>query len=71
MKLRSVIERRRWSLGTDYLEPYFIKGVRKFFGVRLDNNGNLLFDDQEPIAGLFENWERAYKYGKEKNNLKG
>jgi len=46
-----------WGLDTDYLEPYFKNGGRHFFGVHLDDKGNLLFDDQEPFKGFFGNWE--------------
>ena len=57
MKLRSKIEGTEWGLDTEYLEPYFNNGGRHFFGVHLDDKGNLLFDDQEPFKGFFNNWE--------------
>ena len=57
MKLRSKVERVEWGLDTDYLENHFDFGIRHFFGVHLDDKGNLLFDDQEPFKGFFGNWE--------------
>ena len=57
IKLRSKVEGVEWGLDTEYLENHFIFGIRHFFGVHLDNKGNLLFDDQEPFKGFFGNWE--------------
>jgi hypothetical protein len=57
MKLRSKIEGTEWGLDIDYLENHFDFGIRHFFGVHLDDKGNLLFDDQEPFKGFFNNWE--------------
>ena len=57
MKVRSKVEECKWSLDDDYLQPSFINGVRNFFGVQLDNSGNLLFDEQEPYKGFLYNWE--------------
>ena len=57
MKLRSKIEGTEWGLDIDYLENHFDFGIRYFFGVHLDDKGNLLFDDQEPFKGFFNNWE--------------
>jgi hypothetical protein len=57
MKLRSKVEGMKWKLDIEFLENHFTFGVRCFFGVHMDNNGNLLFDEQEPFDGFFSNYE--------------
>ena len=56
MELRSQVEETEWGLDTDYLEPYFINGVRHFFGVQLDNDGNILSDTQQPFKGFIDKY---------------
>ena len=54
MKKRSEVENSKWCLSKKYLENHFRIGIRNFFGVELDNNGNLLWDIQQPYNGFFE-----------------
>ena len=48
MKLRAAWEKLPWDLDVAFTEGYFRQGVRNFFGVDLDNRGNLLRDLQQP-----------------------
>lgn len=49
MKKRAVFEGVGWQLPDDYLESFFIqKGTRIFFGVVLDDLGNILEDRKQP-----------------------
>ncbi|HNS16415.1 MAG TPA: hypothetical protein PKI34_01170 [Bacteroidales bacterium] len=49
LKWRAQIEGVPFELGQkDFFEPYFKRGVRKFFGVLLDDNGFPINDEQEP-----------------------
>lgn len=51
MLLRSKIEKSKWKLSNKYLENLFSSGIRVFFGVHLDDFGNILYDEQEPVEG--------------------
>lgn len=48
MSVRARFENVKWELTGQDLEPYFENGVRNFFGVSVDDQGNLLSDDQQP-----------------------
>ena len=49
LKGRAQIEGVSFELDQkEFFEPYFRKGVRKFFGIYVDDNGFLLHDEQEP-----------------------
>jgi len=49
MKCRVAFEKATWSLEDSYLENFFVqKGTRKFFGVVLDDLGNILRDEKFP-----------------------
>lgn len=48
MNVRAQFENVQWELTPQDLEPYFDKGVRSFFGVTIDDHGNLLSDEQQP-----------------------
>jgi len=56
MKVRASVENQKWGLGSDYLEPMFINGIRNFFGVQLDDFGNLQYDEQEPKKGFLNDY---------------
>jgi hypothetical protein len=49
MKERAAHEGVEWQLTEDYLQAYFDRGVRTFFGVQVDGKGVLLADDQQPV----------------------
>jgi hypothetical protein len=66
MKNRSEMEGVEWGLQDETIEGLFNSGLRLFFGVELDNEGNLLKDSQEYHKGFF-NWFNK-KYG-EINNV--
>ena len=53
MKIRSENEGVEWKLNEFYLDEWFNDGCRQFFGVRLNDDGNLIDDDQEPFEGFF------------------
>lgn len=53
MKIRSETEGVEWKLNEFYLDEWFNDGCRQFFGVRLNDDGNLIDDDQEPFEGFF------------------
>jgi len=53
MKIRSEIEGVEWKLNEFYLDEWFNDGCRQFFGVRLNDDGNLIDDDQEPFEDFF------------------
>lgn len=49
MKYRAKYEKVDWQIPDDYLENMFIqKGTRIFFGVVLDDLGNILTDNKQP-----------------------
>lgn len=49
MKRRAAFEGVGWQLPDTYLENFFIqKGTRIFFGVVLDDFGNILEDRKQP-----------------------
>jgi hypothetical protein len=55
MKIRSETEGVEWKLNEFYLDEWFNDGCRQFFGVRLNDDGNLIDDNQEPFEGFFIN----------------
>jgi len=59
LKGRAQIEGVSFELSQkEFFEPYFRKGVRNFFGICVDDNGFLLYDEQEPKShpGLLTNF---------------
>jgi hypothetical protein len=48
MKARANFEKVQWLITEEDLSEYFNKGVRNFFGVEIDDNGNLIEDQQQP-----------------------
>lgn len=49
MKKRAAFEGVSWELPAEYLENFFVqKGTRIFFGVVLDDLGNILEDRNQP-----------------------
>jgi len=52
MKIRSKVEKQKWELSKDYLEGFYDKGVRDFFGVQLSDGGFILTDNQQPYNGF-------------------
>jgi hypothetical protein len=57
MKSRAAFEGVEWSLTTAYLQRHFDQGIRTFFGVDIDENGDLLSDSQQP--DFFEKYHCA------------
>jgi len=59
LKGRAQIEGVSFELDqNEFFEPFFKSGVRKFFGIYVDDNGSLLHDEQEPKShpGLLANF---------------
>jgi hypothetical protein len=54
MKIRSQIEGVEWRLNELYLDEWFNDGCRQFFGVWMNEDGNLIEDEQEPYKGFFK-----------------
>lgn len=48
MRLRAAYENVKWELTENDLLPYFTKGIRNFFGVVVDDFGNIVNDEQQP-----------------------
>ncbi len=48
MKSRASFEKMEFKLDKTFFEAGFVLGVRNFFGVELNNKGNLLNDVQQP-----------------------
>jgi hypothetical protein len=49
MKKRAIFEGVSWDLPDHYLENFFVqKGTRIFFGVVLDDLGNIIEDKNQP-----------------------
>jgi hypothetical protein len=47
MKKRAVHEGVEWALTEGFLQHYFDRGTRCFFGVEIDDEGQLLRDEQQ------------------------
>ena len=54
MKKRATIEGVIFELDLDYFQGVFDFGVREFFGIKLDDQAQMIFDEQEPQEGFFE-----------------
>jgi hypothetical protein len=55
MKKRAEHEGVKWTLEDSFVENFFVqKGTRIFFGVVLDDLGNILEDRQQPT--FYNNW---------------
>jgi hypothetical protein len=49
MRSRAKYENVEWQIPDDYMENMFVqKGTRIFFGVVLDDLGNMLRDERQP-----------------------
>jgi hypothetical protein len=49
MKCRAKFENRNWTIEDSWIENMFVqKGTRIFFGVVLDDLGNILRDEKQP-----------------------
>ena len=48
MKSRAEFENLKWQLTEKDLFIYFEKGIRNFFGVVIDDHGNLIEDNEQP-----------------------
>ena len=54
MKKRATAESMIFDLNLDYFQGVFKFGVRDFFGIKLDDQAEMIFDVQEPKEGFFE-----------------
>ena len=54
MKKRAAAEGVIFDLDLDYFQGVFNFGVRDFFGIKLDDKAQMIFDDQEPQEGFFK-----------------
>jgi len=54
MKKRATMEGVIFELDLDYFQGVFDFGVREFFGIKLDDQAQMIFDEQEPQEGFFE-----------------
>lgn len=48
MKARADFENLKWELTEKDLYGYFKQGIRNFFGVIIDDGGNLIEDNEQP-----------------------
>lgn len=56
MKARAKFENQEWELTENDLTTIFDQGCRSFFGVVVDENGNLLEDQQQPSFFRSQRW---------------
>lgn len=61
MKSRAAFEGVEWSLTGSFLQQSFDQGIRTFFGVDVDEKGDLLADSQQP--DFFETYHRKMRSG--------
>ena len=54
MKKRATMEGVIFELDLDYFQGVFDFGVREFFGIKLDDQAQMILDEQEPQEGFFE-----------------
>jgi len=54
MKKRAAAEGVIFDLDLDYFQGVFNFGLRDFFGIKLDDKAQMIFDVQEPQEGFFE-----------------
>ena len=54
MKKRANMEGVIFELDLDYFQGVFDFGIREFFGIKLDDQAQMIFDEQEPQEGFFE-----------------
>ena len=57
MKVRAKFENAKWELTDQQLSFFHKKGIRNFFGVLLDDNGNILEDTKQP--SFFKSYKSA------------
>lgn len=48
MKSRAEFEKTEWGLEDDMIASLFDSGIRNFFGVKVDDDGELIEDSQQP-----------------------
>ena len=58
IKKRAEVEGVAFDLDEEYLEQQFQNGFRQFFGVQVDDEWNMLFDEQEPYENFFSDYLR-------------
>jgi hypothetical protein len=47
---RAKAEGLPYDLDAEFFDSHFVRGVRQFFGVTLDDQGKIVSDDQNPVA---------------------
>lgn len=47
MKARAAYEKTRWGLSQQFIELQFNNGIRVFFGVAVNEDGELLWDEEQ------------------------
>jgi hypothetical protein len=57
MKERAKFENLKWELTEKDLSGYFYHGIRNFFGVVVDDDGNLIEDNEQP--SFFNSYKSA------------
>lgn len=50
MRYRADAEGVAWCMPDDFLQMNFDAGIRLFFGVQIDDSGQIIDDDQNPKA---------------------
>ena len=60
LKKRSVVEGVEFNLDDEFFINYFNGGIRRFFGVTIDNNGFPLSDEQQPTDSFYEKFLLDY-----------
>ena len=56
LRLRAEFEQVDFDLDENYLLELYDLGTRSFFGVRLNEKREMLFDLEEPVPGFFNSF---------------
>ena len=60
LRLRSKVEGVEFKLNDKFFINYFNNGIRRFFGVTVDENGFPLFDEQQPSDSFYDDFLLNY-----------
>ena len=60
IKYRVEVEKNEWELEGGFFEHFFTVGIRSFFGVTVNDECQILFDEQQPNDGFYEDFVFQY-----------
>ena len=56
LKKRAELENVPFDLDEEFLNLQFEKGIRNFFGVKIDDQWNMISDDQQPHENFLSDY---------------